>query len=254
MEKRADGTTWFAEYGQMWPGQAMTLKVDKVLEDFKSEYQHVIVADTATYGKLLVLDGAIQVTDRDEFSYHEMIAHLPLMSHARPERVLIIGGGDGGALNQVLRHPSVQTVHLCDIDKSVTEVSKRHFPKFAPAWTDARAEVHHADGAAFIAANPGFYDVVIVDSSDPIGPAEALFEAPFYRAIAAALRPGGVVCTQGECVWLHKELIAGMVAFCRSLYEEVGYAWTSMPTYPSGSIGFIICRKAGGDAQGSVPA
>lgn len=164
--------------------------------------------------------GVIQCTDRDEFSYQEMIAHLPLCSlDAPPKKVLVVGGGDGGVLREVTRHESVEAVDLAEIDGMVVDVSKKHFPKMAVGFQDPRVSVHICDGIDFVKkAPPGSYDAIIVDSSDPVGPAEVLFQRPFFEAMHAALRPGGVVCTQAESLWLHLPIIKSLAEMCSSVF------------------------------------
>ncbi|KAG9152034.1 hypothetical protein Leryth_002288 [Lithospermum erythrorhizon] len=194
---------WFSEFSPMWPGEAHSLKVEKVLFQGKSDYQDVMVFQSSTYGKVLILDGVIQLTERDECAYQEMITHLPLCSIPNPKKVLVIGGGDGGVLREVARHSSVEQIDICEIDKMVVDVSKEFFPDVAVGYDDPRVRLHIGDGVAFLKnASEGTYDAVIVDSSDPIGPAQELFEKPFFASVAKALRPGGVVCTQAV-TWLH---------------------------------------------------
>ncbi|XP_051146276.1 spermidine synthase-like [Andrographis paniculata] len=241
---------WFSEISPLWPGEAHSLKVEKILFQGKSDFQNVVVFESSTYGKVLVLDGVIQLTERDECAYQEMITHLPLSSIPRPQRVLVIGGGDGGVLREVSRYASVEKIDICEIDRMVVDVAKQFFPKVAVGFDDPRVTLHIGDGVAFLKAVPeGTYDAVIVDSSDPIGPARDLFEKPFFELIAKALRPGGVVCTQAESIWLHMNIIQGIVANCRQVFKgSVNYAWTTVPTYPSGVIGFMLCSTGGGPA------
>lgn len=162
----------------------------------------------------------IQCTDRDEFSYQEMISHLPLCSlDESPKRVLVVGGGDGGVLREVTRHASVEKVDLAEIDGMVVDVSQKHFPRMALGFQDPRVSVHICDGIDFVQkAAPGSYDAIIVDSSDPVGPAEVLFQRPFFEAMHEALRPGGVVCTQAESLWLHLPIIKSLAEMCSSVF------------------------------------
>jgi len=221
--------------------------VEKILFQGKSDFQDVMVFQSSTYGKVLVLDGVIQLTERDECAYQEMITHLPLCSIPNPKKVLVIGGGDGGVLREVARHSSVEQIDICEIDKMVVDVSKQFFPDVAVGYEDPRVTLHIGDGVAFLKAVPeGTYDAIIVDSSDPIGPAQELFEKPFFASVAKALRPGGVVCTQAESIWLHMHIIEDIVTNCRQIFKgSVNYAWTTVPTYPSGVIGFMLCSTEG---------
>lgn len=243
---------WFSERGVLWPAQAMSLEVTEVLYSGRSDFQDLLVFTNPTYGTVLVLDGVIQVTTRDEFAYQEMIAHLPLYSHPNPVDVLVIGGGDGGVLREVLKHPSVRRAVLVEIDAAVVEVSKRFLPTLAAGYDDPRVEVVFADGAAYMEDHVDAFDVIITDSSDPVGPAEVLFQPPFYAAMARCLRAGGLACCQGECMWLHLDLIRPLLTACRRVFPSVGYAYTAVPTYPSGQIGFVVCGMAA-DATLSMP-
>ena len=234
---------WFHERGVLWPGQAMSLKVKEVLDHHKSDFQDVLVFESETYGKVLVLDGVIQVTERDEFSYQEMMAHVPLCAHPNPKRVLVIGGGDGGVLREIARHECVEEIVICEIDKDVIEVSKKYLSTLAKGFDDPRVTVRIMDGAKFMEENQNSFDVIITDSSDPVGPASVLFETPFYRGMFDCLREGGIVCTQGECMWLHLNLIRPLINAISKFYSTVEYAYTTIPTYPSGQIGFIVASK-----------
>ena len=251
---------WFSESEVLWPGQKFSLKVEKVLYRGKSKFQDILVFESSTYGKVLVLDGVIQLTERDEFAYQEMISHLPLFAHPEPKRVLIVGGGDGGVLREVARHRCVEVIDMCEIDDVVVQVAKDHFPTTTGSYSDPRLTLVHDDAAKFLAALVGEeitlnddaaaliqqrkdfrYDVIIVDSSDPVGPAETLFQPQFYDAIRHALAPGGIACAQGECIWLHLPLIANVLTACGDIFPTVNYAYCTIPTYPSGQIGFILC-------------
>ena len=236
---------WFSEVNSQWPGQAMSLQVESVLFEQKSEYQHVLVFQSTTWGKVLVLDGVIQLTERDEMAYQEMIAHLPLFAHPNPEHLLIIGGGDGGVIREAVKHASLKSITICEIDRVVIEAGKKYFPSVAAAWDDPRVTLHEGDGAVFMKKedNIGRYDVIVTDSSDPIGPAQSLFESPFYQAMHAALRPGGKVCTQAESIWINLPLIQQLVSDSLQIYANAEYATTQIPTYPAGQIGFLLCSK-----------
>ncbi|KAJ3072368.1 hypothetical protein HK102_006249 [Quaeritorhiza haematococci] len=219
----------------------MTLQVTEILHVEKSKYQDVLVFQSANHGNVLVLDGVIQCTERDEFAYQEMIAHLPLCAHPNPKKVLVIGGGDGGVLREVVKHESVEEVTLVEIDEVVIKVAKKFLPSMAIGFEHPKVNVHVGDGFEYLKNNQGSYDVIITDSSDPVGPAESLFGETFYDLMRKALRPGGIICTQGECQWLHLNLIKQVLTNSRKMYPVVDYAWASVPTYPSGQIGFILC-------------
>ncbi|KAK4745481.1 hypothetical protein SAY87_011793 [Trapa incisa] len=231
----------------MWPGEAHSLKVEKILFQGKSEYQEVLVFESSAYGKVLVLDGILQLTEKDECAYQEMITHLPLCSIPSPKTVLVVGGGDGAVLREISRHGSVQHIDICEIDKLVIDVSKKFFPKLATGFDDPRVHLHVGDAVEFLKdVPPGKYDAIIVDSSDPVGPALELVEKPFFEMIAQGLRPGGVLCNMAESMWLHTHLIEDMISICKEIFRgSVHYAWTTVPTYPSGVIGFLLCSTEG---------
>ncbi|KAJ3218201.1 putrescine aminopropyltransferase [Dinochytrium kinnereticum] len=219
----------------------MTLQVEEILHVEKSLYQDVLVFRSKNHGHVLVLDGVIQATEHDEFAYQEMIAHLPLNAHPNPKNVLVIGGGDGGVLREVVKHDCVESVTLVEIDEAVPRVSKLFLPNMAVGFDHPKVKVHIGDGFAYLKENPGSYDVIITDSSDPVGPAESLFQESFYSLMRSSLKPGGIICTQGECQWLHLDLIKKVLDSSKKLYPVVEYAWASVPTYPCGNMGFILC-------------
>ncbi|GAB4826259.1 hypothetical protein Ancab_009124 [Ancistrocladus abbreviatus] len=231
----------------MWPGEAHSLEVKQILFQEKSKYQEVLVLESVTYGKVLVLDGIVQLTEKDECAYQEMMAHLPLCSIESPKNVLVVGGGDGGVLREISRHCSVELIDICEIDEMVIDVSKKFFPQLSVGFEDPRVRLHIGDAAEFLRHAPvGKYDAIIVDGSDPVGPAQELVERPFFETIARALRPGGVLCSMAESMWLHTHLIQDMISICQETFRgSVHYAWTSVPTYPSGVIGFLICSAEG---------
>lgn len=231
----------------MWPGEAHSLKVEKILFREKSKYQEVLVFQSTAYGKVLVLDCIIQLTEKDECAYQEMITHLPLCSIESPKNVLVVGGGDGGVLREIARHSSVESIDICEIDQMVIDVSRNFFPQLAVGFDDPRVHLYVGDAIEFLKHAPvGKYDAIIVDSSDPVGPAQELVEKPFFETIARALRPGGVLCNMAESMWLHTHLIQDMISICREIFKgSVHYAWASVPTYPSGVIGFLLCSTEG---------
>ncbi|KAI1418537.1 spermidine synthase [Hypoxylon sp. FL1857] len=237
---------WFREISEMWPGQAMTLKVEKVLHHEKSQYQDVLIFKSTNYGTVLVLDNVIQCTERDEFSYQEMITHLAMNSHPDPKKVLVIGGGDGGVLREVVKHECIEEAILCDIDEAVIRLSKQYLPGMAEGFKHPKVKVHVGDGFKFLNDYKNAFDVIITDSSDPEGPAESLFQKSYFQLLHDALRPGGVITTQAENQWLHLPLITKLKKDCREVFPVAEYAYTTIPTYPSGQIGFMVCCKEEG--------
>jgi spermidine synthase len=187
-----------------------------------------------------------ELTERDECTYHEMMVHLPLFSHQNPRTVLIVGGGDGVLLREVLRHKEVQKVTLVEIDPIVIHVSKNHL-KLVPAelYEDPRVEVVHADAAKYLEedSNRSKYDIILTDTLDPLGPAESLFEPEFYEAMYLALREDGIVCARGDNLWIHFNLIADLIQCCADIFDCAEYATTCVPSHPCGQIGFVLARK-----------
>jgi len=194
---------------------------------------------------VMVLDGVIQLTERDEMSYQEMLAQLPMFSHKNPKNVLVIGGGDGGMIREICKHKCVEKITMCDIDEGVPNASKRFFPKQSTGFKDPRVTLKIGDGVAFAeAAADNTYDVIVVDSSDPVGPAEKLFSAEFYANAHRILSPGGVMCTQSECLWINYDLISTMMKEFGKPFYSAEYASIQTPTYPAGQIGAFLARKA----------
>jgi len=235
---------WFSESEVMWPGQKFCLKVEEILHQGKSKFQDVLVFKSSTYGNVLVLDGVIQLTERDEHAYQEMITHIPMFAHSNPTKVLIVGGGDGGVLREVAKHKGVEKIVMCEIDEEVIKMSKKYFSNImGNAFEDPRLNLIIDDAAVFLANYDGNFDVIIVDSSDPVGPADVLYSPAFYQSMQRCLSPTGIICTQGECIWLHLDLIKKVMSSCSSLFPAIDYAFTTIPTYPSGQIGFILCSS-----------
>jgi spermidine synthase len=231
---------WFSEVCNMWPGRALSIKLKKTLYSERSKFQQIDVYQTETCGVMLVLDGIIQCTQYDEFTYQEMLTHLPMFSHPNPERVLVIGGGDGGILREITKHSCVKEIDICEIDEEVINVSKRFLSTMACGFDDPRVNVRIADGNEFIKDRQAYYDVVIVDSSDPIGPAEALFQEPFYASMKSALKAGGVIATQSESFFLHQDVVKNLYNIVGKLFPVYGYAYILIPTYPGGNIGISL--------------
>ncbi|XP_061730099.1 spermidine synthase [Cydia pomonella] len=231
---------WFTEACELWPGGTFSFEVKEVLCDEKSEYQHVQVFDTTSLGKVLVLDGIIQCTEKDEFSYQEMISFLPLCCHKNPEKVLIVGGGDGGVAREVAKHPKVKQIVQVEIDAKVIEVSKKHLAFMAIGFDSPKLTLHVGDGFEFMKQHSAEFDVIITDSSDPVGPAVSLFQENYFSLMKSALREGGIVCSQAGTIWNDLQLVRSTLSHCRKQFPSAAYAYASVPTYPSGQIGFVI--------------
>jgi spermidine synthase len=234
---------WFQDSIEFGQGCTLSIKIKDVLYQGRSAFQEIAVLNTEKMGRLLVIDGVTMLTEYDEFAYHEMIVHVPLLVHPKPSRVLVIGGGDGGTVREVLKHPEVEAVHLCEIDEGVVKACREYLPSLASGLDDARVEIFYEDGAKFVADRPNSYDVIIVDSTDPFGPGQILFQEPFYADMKKGLTPQGIAVTQCESMYLHRPVIEGVYTFARKLYPRLGYYYTLVPTYPSGMIGFFFCSK-----------
>jgi spermidine synthase len=216
---------------------------EQPLHKVTSPYQEIEVYKTDQFGNMLVIDDIIMLTQFDNFAYHEMIAHVPLIAHPNPKRVLIVGGGDGGNAQQILKHPSIQEVVICDIDKEVFAASKEYFPELAICFDDQRLIVIAQDASQYIKSKENYFDVICVDSTDPIGPGEALFQQEFYQDLHRALTEDGIAVTQSEAMFFNTDLIADLYKQNNELFTYASYYYTIIPTYPSGSIGFSFCSK-----------
>ena len=237
---------WFTEQHQA-SGSAIGYRVDARLADVQTPFQHIEVYRTTDWGNLMVIDGCTMLTTRDNFLYHEMMTHPALYTHAAPRDVAIIGGGDCGTLREVLRHREIERVTQIDIDEQVTRLSEQHFPELCESNADPRARLLFDDGIKYMAdAAPGSLDVVIVDSTDPVGPAEGLFNAAFYANCFRALRAGGILVQQSESPLVLLDLIKSM----HKAMREVGFLTTRtlpfpQPCYPTGWWSTTLARKGG---------
>ncbi|KAJ3650952.1 hypothetical protein Zmor_017025 [Zophobas morio] len=242
---------WFSEINELWPGQCLSLQVEEVLLNEKSDFQDVLVLQTKHHGRALILDGIIQCTEHDEFSYQEMISFLPLCAHPAPSRVLIVGGGDGGVARECHKHPLVEHVVQVEIDSKVVDASRRFLPFMAQGFDSDKLTLTIGDGFKYMEEHKNEFDVIITDSSDPIGPAVNLFTESYFRLLKGALKRGGVICSQNGTVWTELDKVKETLDHCRKHFPVVKYAVTSVPTYPSGQIGFIVA--AAGKADPAVP-
>jgi len=216
------------------PTCGIFFKRKKLLYRINSDYQKIEVIENAHFGKILLLDGLVQTTEKDEFFYHEMLVHPAFVAHPSPQDILVIGGGDGGGLKEILRY-SVKHIHLVEIDPLVIEVSKKYFPWLVPSLEDKRSELHIADGREFLKQTDKRFDIVIVDSSDPVGPSQSLHEKDFYKDLKNRLKPEGVVVTQVGSPFYQLDSIAKKNRFLKELFEVVSFYSAPVPTYPGGS-------------------
>ena len=229
-----------------WPshnGLPTMIKIKKQLDSYTSKFQKIEMYETTDFGTMMVIDDIIMLTQRDNFAYHEMIAHVPMIAHLAPKKVLIVGGGDGGTLTEILKHPGVEEVVLCEIDQVVIDLSKKYLPEFYAAFDDSRVTIVVEDAALYIQSKKNYFDVICVDSTDPFGPGEVIFQEAFYRDIAQALTADGIAVTQSESMFLYEDLIARLYKQNNKLFQYAAYYYTIVPSYPSGTIGFSFCSK-----------
>lgn len=238
MEKK-----YITEWGNDHVGLSLT--ITDMLHEETSPYQKIQVAESEQYGRMLILDGVFQTSVKDEWTYHEMVSHVPLMVHPHPERVLIIGGGDGGVAREVCRHESVKQVDLCEIDERVIELSKEYFPTISKVLLDQpeKLHVHVGDGIAFAKSVKNFYDVIIIDCSDPIGPGEGLFTREFYQSAKEALREDGLIVQQTESPIVQQKIVHDVFEAMGDVFPIVRMYFSHVPIYPECMHSFMIGSK-----------
>ena len=230
-------TRWFLE--DLHDGFALRLRADTVLFERDTGHQRLSVFETALFGRALALDDILQTTEGDEFIYHEMLAHVPLLAHGSARRVLVIGGGDGGAIEEVLKHRGVEHVRMVEIDAEVIAASRRYLPSICgAAFDDARLALTIGDGAAFVKTCAERYDVIIVDSTDPVGPGVALFGADFYAACKRCLAPGGVLATQAGVPFVQAPVLSDTLAGLKRHFADATCYLATIPTYIGGPMAF----------------
>ncbi|KGM47886.1 polyamine aminopropyltransferase [Pseudooceanicola atlanticus] len=221
-----------ADYGQ-------SLRISEMLYDSETEHQRLKVFQNGTFGRVLTLDDVVQTTEGDNFVYHEMLTHVPILAHGAARHVCIIGGGDGGMAREVLRHQSVENVTMVEIDGGVVEFSKQYLPTLSQgAFDDPRLNLVIADGADFIRTTEGGFDVIIVDSTDPIGPGEVLFSDTFYGHAKRALTPGGIIVTQNGVPFMQGDELTNTMRAFQALFADASCYLATVPTYAGGPMAF----------------
>jgi spermidine synthase len=234
--------TWFQE--KLYDHYAQTLSIEMVLYHWRTEFQDVLIFENAIFGKVLVLDGVVQLTERDNHIYHEMIAYVPLMAHGSARNVLIIGGGDGGTLKEVLKHP-VERVTLVELDGEVIDLSRRYLPNVSDgSFSDPRANVLVMDGTRYIAETREKFDVIIIDSTDPVGPGEPLFTATFYRACRTRLRPGGMIAVQSGAPFFQPKELETVCGRLAASFPGVRPYLAPVPTYAGGMLALVAAGES----------
>ena len=224
--------TLYASYGQ-------SFRVDEILFEHKTEHQHLVIFDNAQFGRVMALDGVVQTTERDEFIYHEMLTHVPLVAHGSAKRVLIIGGGDGGILREVCRHKDVEHITQVEIDQAVIDMARQYLPSHSDgAYDDPRANIVIGDGFDFVQTTDQSFDVIISDSTDPLGPGEVLFTKDFYAGCQRCLNPGGILVTQNGVAFMQTDEVANTAVRFSKLFQDWHFYSAAVPTYVGGIMAF----------------
>jgi spermidine synthase len=239
---------WYTE--KQTPDLGITCLIKETLCHFKTPFQDLAIIDTVQFGKMLVLDGMVMTTEKDEFVYHEMLAHVALQAHPDPKHVLVVGGGDGGVIREILKYDSVETATLAEIDEAVIEMSKKYLPSISCGLSDPRVDVLVTDGIEHVNQSVGKYDVILVDSTEPVGPAVGLFAEQFYTAIYRALKKDGILVAQSESPFYNREIIENAYARIGRVFPLTKLYLASVPTYPSGLWSFTVGSKCYDPEQG----
>lgn len=222
-------------------GFGITINVEKTLYSKKSEFQQVDVFESESMGRVLTLDGLMMTTERDEFYYHEMISHVPMCAHKNPKSVLVIGGGDGGTIREVLKHDTVEKVVLCEIDGLVIEACKELLPTIGCELDNPKVEVVVEDAIEYIKDKKAQYDIILIDSTDPMGPGEGLFTEEFYTNVKEALKEGGIMAAQSESPFINQKEMKMMYPLLRKVFPIVDCFTGPVPSYPGGYWSWCFC-------------
>lgn len=223
----------------LYSGYGQRFRVERLLHEVRTEHQHLVIFENERMGRVMALDGVIQTTEADEFIYHEMLTHVPLFAHGQAKRVLIIGGGDGGILREVARHPEVEHITMVEIDGTVVEMCKTFLPNHSNgAFSDPRLNLVIDDGMRFVSTTQERYDVIISDSTDPIGPGEVLFSESFYQACHRILNQGGIMVAQNGTPFMQLDEVKTTAQRMRDLFTDWHFYQTAVPTYIGGVMTF----------------
>lgn len=240
---------WFHELSEeAFPGQAFSLEIIEILHHSKSQFQDILIFKSRNFGNILVLNGIIQCTERDEFAYQELITHLPMFSHPEPKRVLVIGGGDCGVVRELVKHHAdvIDQVTMVEIDDTVIQLSIKYLPEMAKYHNHEKVNIVIEDGFKFLgdlsAKDIGDkYDVIITDSSDPEGPAEEFFQVNYFKLLSNSLKPDGIVIMQSsENIWLNLDYVKDLKEKAEVVFSNVEYSQCYMPSYTSGQLGLLM--------------
>lgn len=239
-----NGETWFKE--EVTGAIGHSLRVDNVLFEGEADHQHLIVFENEQFGRLFALEGFIQVSTRDEFIYHEMVTHVPVFEHAAAKRALVIGGGDGGAIRELFRHQSIEHVTMVEIEGAVVDFSKQWFPTISDgAFDDPRLNLVIADGAKFVRETDEKFDIIIVDSTDPVGPGKVLFTEEFYRDCRSCLTDEGIMVTQCGLPFLQPQELQSAFRNQRASFDDVSFYAIAVPAYSGGIMTLGFARVGG---------
>lgn len=225
------------------PNLRLSFRVKKILDHGESEFQRCDVYDTHEYGRLMMLDDVVMLTEKDEFLYHEMMAHVPLCVHPDPKHVLVIGGGDGGTIREVARHPEVETITLVEIDQLVIDMARKHLPFTATGFNDPRVTVCVEDGIQYIRDRKNAFDVILIDSTDPVSFAEGLFHTDFYADVRDALTENGIMVAQTEYPLLLKNTVRQIYSALAEVFLLQFMYTGPVATYPTGLWSFGFASK-----------
>lgn len=223
----------------LYEGYGQRFRMDKLLHEVRTEHQHLVIFENPRMGRVMALDGVIQTTEADEFIYHEMLTHVPILAHGAARRVLIIGGGDGGMLREVSKHRSVEHITMVEIDGTVVDMCKEFLPRHSSgAYDDPRLNLVIDDGMRFVATTTEKFDVIISDSTDPIGPGEVLFSENFYQACRRCLNEGGILVTQNGTPFMQLDGVQNTAGRMNGLFADWHFYTAAVPTYIGGAMTF----------------
>ncbi|MFH1687734.1 MAG: polyamine aminopropyltransferase [bacterium] len=235
---------WNVWYTELHDGlSGLTIKVDRVLESLQSEFQRIDVIETRDFGRMLVLYGSLMVCDNDNNAYNEMLAHVPLFVHPHPRKVLIIGGGDCGCLTEITKHPEVESITMCEIDPKVVEVSQKYFPKLTAGLNDPRVHLLFQDGKKYIEETREKFDIILLDLSDPVGPAADLFQKEFHQTVYSRLDDDGIMVPQTESPFHNRQTVKHLFGNLGEIFPIARMYTCFMPIYPSAFWSFAFCSK-----------
>ena len=228
---------WLAE--TLHPELCQRLRIDRVLHRENTDLQEVLIFENEIFGRVLVLDGVVQTTEADEFIYHEMLTHVPIVTHGSARRVLVVGGGDGGMIEEALKHRRLEQVVMVEVDRSVVELCQKYLPTLSQgAFDDPRLQLVIADGAEYVSKTKQRFDIIIVDSPDPVGPGTSLFSDTFYHDCHRCLIPGGVLVTQNGVPFIQAEELRKSASRLSNHFTDVAFFRASVPTYYGGDMTF----------------